>query len=120
MSTRERVSEPGGTVRRDLYLILAGLLDEIYDRPGMLSGGPYDLKRFPETSKSLLEKVWEDPHIPDHLKRKADAHKKLCDSLYGQFMQGSAYTLRKSQPTHLKERREIDEIASELLRAKSA
>lgn len=90
---------------RNFYLCLAGLFDEIFKKPDMLSEGPFNSSQFPVALKSLYEQI-ADPDVreavtPDY---------KLGLSLHRDYVAGL------SVQKHAEDIERIGKLASMLLR----
>ncbi len=96
---------------RDLYLVLAGFLDEVYRDYDMLSGGPFDMEGFPETAKYLLKMLMGTPDISEDVKKKASEHYHLCLAIYEKYSKWRKAVPESVLAKHADSRRDIEEMA---------
>jgi hypothetical protein len=102
---------------RDLYLLLAGLLDEIYQDTHMLSGGPFPLDKYPSTAKYLWDAMVADKSVPQEAKARANKDFDFCAKLYQQYLSTKTVDVKLLRTTYLEKRKQIDAKARELLRS---
>ncbi len=100
-----------------MYLLFAGLLDEIYQDTGMLSGGPFDLDTYQKTADILLQAMLADSTVLQKEKGAARKDFEFCDTLYCQYRSQNTVDVTLLRTTYLEKRKRIDAIARKLLRS---
>ena len=102
--------------RRNLYFLLSGFLREVYDKPDLLSGGPFRLQDFRDIAERLLKLTLDHPDTSDRDKHTASKHTQECLELYEQYMSRPQDPLRD----YSEERKSIEETATRFLRSNTA